>query len=61
MEKQNSNRRIEQLRNSMMVDIRMLWEEGYSLTAQAEYFRNAPDCNKEYEASEIEAMIEELI
>ena len=61
MEKQNSNHRIEQLRNSMMVDIRMLWEEGYSLTAQEEYFRNAPDYNKEYSASEIEAMIEELI
>lgn len=61
MEKQNLNLRKYQLRNAMTVDARMLYDEGYTMTAIEEYFRNAPDYTKEYSAMEIEEMIHELI
>lgn len=61
MEKQNLNLRKERLRNAMTVDARMLYDEGYTMTAIEEYFRNAPDYTKEYSTEEIEEMIYELI
>ena len=57
MEKQNLNLRKEQLRNAMTVDARMLYDEGYTMTAIEEYFRNAPDYTKEYSTEEIGEMI----